>query len=80
MMSPGPVEESGKVASALVDSLKTSPITLALVVFNLVFVIVVYLGARDVRTSFDKTTTTLLAQQEKMEQMLFNCTPIEHQR
>jgi hypothetical protein len=37
-MNPGPVEEVGKTATALVDSLKSTPVILALVVFNIIYV------------------------------------------
>jgi len=39
-MNPGPVEEGGKVATSIIDSLKTSPMILALVVFNVLYMII----------------------------------------
>lgn len=41
-MSPGPVEEASKVASGVVDSLKAQPISLALIVLNVIFLCVGY--------------------------------------
>jgi hypothetical protein len=40
-MNPGPVEEGAKVASNVVEGLKSQPLSLALIVVNLVFVLFV---------------------------------------
>jgi len=37
-MSPGPVEEAGSTARVLVTSLASTPVVLALVVFNLFYI------------------------------------------
>jgi hypothetical protein len=37
-MSPGPVEEAGSTARSLIESLSSSPVILALVVFNLFYI------------------------------------------
>ena len=37
-MAPGAVEEGAKVASSVVEGLRTQPLSLALIVVNLVFV------------------------------------------
>lgn len=42
-MNPGLAEESGKVAVSVVDSLKSQPISLALIVLNVIFLITGYL-------------------------------------
>lgn len=42
-MNPGPAEEAGKVVSGVVDSLKAQPISLALIVLNVIFLCVGYL-------------------------------------
>lgn len=42
-MSPGAAEEAGKVATNVVDSLKAQPVSLALIVLNVIFLIVGYL-------------------------------------
>lgn len=41
-MNPGPVEEVGHVATSVVDSLKSQPISLALIVLNVIFLITGY--------------------------------------
>lgn len=42
-MTPGPVEETAKVADHIVDSLKHQPISLALILLNVIFLVVGYL-------------------------------------
>lgn len=42
-MNPGLSEEAGKVATSVVDSLRGHPISLALIVLNVIFLIVGYL-------------------------------------
>ena len=37
-MNPGAVEEGAKVATGLIDGLKSQPLSLALIVMNIVFV------------------------------------------
>ena len=38
-MSPGPVEEGAKVATTVVEGLKSQPLSLALIVTNLIFIV-----------------------------------------
>lgn len=68
-------EEGGKVATTLVESLKSSPLTLALVVFNIMFIVVIYLGTRDQRIHQEAFQNKLFEQQNKTMEMLYNCTP-----
>lgn len=42
-MNPGLSEEAGKVATTVVESLRSQPISLALIVLNVIFLIVGYL-------------------------------------
>lgn len=75
-MNPGnPVEEGGETARTLISSMKDSPMTLALVVFNLIFIVVIYLGTKDNRAAIDHLMTTMLAQEAHTADMLYNCTP-----
>ena len=63
-MTPGPGEEVGKTARTIVDAMHDSPITLALLVINLVFVGVVAWGSYQER-----------GYREKVSEMLYHCTP-----
>jgi hypothetical protein len=38
MMNPGPIEEAGKVATSVVESFKSQPLMLALVVLQVVII------------------------------------------
>ena len=79
-MNPGLSEEGGKVATSIVENLKTSPITLALVLFNIAFVVVVYLATRDQRARTEAFQARLFEQQTKVMEMLYNCTPQDKER
>jgi len=74
-MNPGIGEEGGKVATSLISNLHDSPLTLALVVFNLLFVTVIFLSVRDQRSSTERFQEKLFEQQSKTMEMLYNCTP-----
>jgi hypothetical protein len=62
-----------KVASGVVDALKASPILLALVVFNALFVGVVYFAGKDNRARQAEMVNALLENQAKMQEMLGRC-------
>jgi hypothetical protein len=68
-------EEAGQTARSLVSALKESPITLASVVFNVVFLIVVFLAVRDNRAHLEEFQNRLFDQQKDTMEKLYNCTP-----
>jgi len=75
-MNPGSIEEEGgETARSLISGMKDSPLTLALVLFNLAFIGIVGYGSfkeREWRTEiFDR----MAAAQAKYADMLYNCTP-----
>jgi hypothetical protein len=74
-MTPGPVEEGGKTVRKLIGNLHESPLTLALVLFNLIFVLVIFLGVRDNRARQETFQNKLFEQQNRSMEMLYNCTP-----
>lgn len=78
-MNPGVGEEAGKTARGLIDSLKDSPMMLAMVAFNLVFMVIIFLIIKQNRDSEEKFQTALFAQQTKTMEMLYNCTPTPKQ-
>jgi hypothetical protein len=71
----GAVEEGGKVAVSVVDAMKSQPMTLALIVINLVFLAAVGWGTMKAREGFLDTIKVLIEKQDKTAQMLYNCTP-----
>jgi hypothetical protein len=85
-MNPGLPEEGAKVATGLIDALKQSPMTLAMVVFNLVFIVIVYYGINqarsasnemflEIRNTDSKLIAQLTEQQTKTAELLYRCTP-----
>jgi hypothetical protein len=74
-MNPGIQEEAGQTVRTLVGSLKDSPITLALVLFNLIFILVIYFATRENRAAMDRTMTEMLKQNAHMVDLLAKCSP-----
>jgi uncharacterized membrane protein affecting hemolysin expression len=74
-MNPGVTEEGGEVAKSLISNLKDSPVTLALVLFNVVFLVVIFFSMRDQRNRTEQFQDRLFDQQSKTMEMLYNCTP-----
>jgi hypothetical protein len=68
-------EEAGNTARSVITTLKDNPLTLALVVFNVIFVIVIFLSLKDERKYWAEFQNKLFAQQEKFAEMLYNCQP-----
>jgi hypothetical protein len=71
----GPAEEGAKVAVSVVESLKTQPLILALVLFNALFMGAVAWGTAKAREDFTKTIQLLIEKQDKTAEMLYRCTP-----
>lgn len=71
----GAVEEGGKVATSVIESLKSQPLILALVVFNCLFMGAVFWGTKAAREDFTKTIQLMIEKQDKVSQMLYNCVP-----
>lgn len=59
-MNPGPSEEVGKVATSVVEGLRSTPLVLALIVFNIIFMIAVYLSNRDERGYTERVMAKML--------------------
>jgi hypothetical protein len=66
-MNPGPIDEGAKIAGGVVEALKREPVSLALVVLNLLFLLVFYGVFREISASAERRDT-LLAELAK------NCT------
>ena len=74
-MTPGPVEESGKTVRKLIDNMHDSPLTLALVLFNIIFLAIVYYSVQQNRDRWESFQNKMFEQQNKTMEMLYNCTP-----
>lgn len=59
-MNPGPSEEVGKVATAIVDSLRSQPLMLTIILFNIFFLVVIYFGVTNQRAQTHEIMKLLL--------------------
>lgn len=71
----GPVEEAGKVVSSVVEGLRSTPLILAMIVFNIIFIIGVYFSNTNERAYTERIMGLLIAQEVDMAKMLNACTP-----
>lgn len=71
----GPAEEGAKVAVSVVDAMKSQPMTLALIIINLIFLGAVGWGTMKAREGFLDTIKVLIEKQDRTAQLLYNCTP-----
>jgi len=69
-MSPGPVEEGAKVATSVVEGLKSQPLSLALIVVNLVFVLFVGWLAHEFN---ERTTNQYAVKDQLIAKLLDQC-------
>jgi hypothetical protein len=69
-MSPGPVEEGAKVATSVVEGLKSQPLSLALIVVNLVFVLFVGWLAHEFN---ERTTSQYAVKDQLIAKLLDQC-------
>lgn len=74
-MNPGPgvVEEGGKVATAIVSTFASQPLMLAVLVFNVVMMFLVFYSGKEFRALNDRVTTSLLEQHRDMVDLLSRC-------
>ena len=69
-----PIEEGAATARSLFESMRESPVTLALVVFNIVFLGIMYFSLSEERDSRNRLADYMVATNDKSAQMLYNCT------
>jgi hypothetical protein len=62
MMNPGPVEEVGQTARTLIQRLGDNPFTLALVVFNMFFIVATFFISKDTRQTNQEILQDVLKQ------------------
>jgi hypothetical protein len=58
-MAPGAVEEGAKVAGGVVDALRREPLSLALVVLNVLFLLMFYGVFREISASAERRDALL---------------------
>jgi hypothetical protein len=46
-VNPGPVEEAGQTARGIIDALRQQPMTLGLLVVNVLFMVLVFINVRE---------------------------------
>jgi hypothetical protein len=68
-------EEAAVTTRTLIEAFKQNPGMLALVVFNLIFIGVVFYISQATREANNKLITMLLEQHQETAKMLYNCTP-----
>ena len=68
------LEEGGKTARSLFESMRESPVTLALVIFNVVFLGVMYFSLAEERDSRNRLIDYMVQTNDKTATMLYNCT------
>lgn len=73
-MMAGPIEEGAATARSLFEVMRESPVTLALVVFNVVFLGVMYFSLSEERDSRNKLIDYMVSTNERTANMLYNCT------
>jgi hypothetical protein len=76
-MTPGPVEEAGKAAGVFMQIMKDQPLSLALVVMNVMllglFFYVIQTATHVRQTEMER----IYAAQEKTNQLLYQCVPAD---
>jgi len=72
-MNPGAVEEGGKVATSLIDALKSQPATLAMIVLNIIFIGAVLWDVKGARSEAHQVMQTLLDQNKAAQELLSRC-------
>lgn len=58
-INPGPIEEGAKVAGGVIEAMKREPISLALIVLNVLFLVVFYGLFREISASADRRDAIL---------------------
>jgi len=72
-MNPGPVEEVGKVAVGFMDSMKSQPLALALVVMNMALLVLFWLVFNEVSSHSREREKALFTEQKEVRALLAKC-------
>jgi hypothetical protein len=77
-VNPGLTEEGGKVITHAVDALKSQPVTLAMIIMNVIFVAAIFWGVRGTRDQQHMIMQALLEQHQEAQQLLAKCIVPSH--
>ena len=72
-MNPGPLEEGAKVAGSVVDALRREPLSLALVVMNVILLAFFFYIARQAVLTREREVKMIYENQKSMAEMLTKC-------
>jgi hypothetical protein len=72
-MNPGPVEEVGKVATGFIESMKSQPLALALVVMNFTLLVFFWWILDTVAKTAEKRQALVAAEQHEIRELLVKC-------
>lgn len=72
-MTPGPVEEAGKVAGTFMDIMRAQPLSLALVIMNLALLAFFWVILDRVDSHGRQRDAQLLADQKEIRELLSKC-------
>ena len=72
-MNPGLTEEGGKVISHTVDALKSQPVTLAMILMNVIFVAAIFWGVKGTREQMHEVMKSILEQNTQAQELLSKC-------
>jgi hypothetical protein len=79
-VNPGPVDEAGKVAGGIVDSLKNQPLSLALVLMNCVLLLYLFYEAHNTTAARLDAVKSVLEMQREVQQLLARCVVPDQRR
>lgn len=79
-MNPGPIEAGERVASGFMAIMKDQPLSLALVIMNLVLLLLFFYIAKVATENRRSEFQILQENQKEVNKLLFNCVPVERER
>jgi hypothetical protein len=71
----GPVDAGAQVAQGIIETMKNQPMTLALVLFNLLFAVLVFLGSKDFRANQLQLMSKMIEMSAASRQLLSRIIP-----
>lgn len=75
-MNPGPSEEVGKAAGLFFQIMKDQPLSLALVIMNILLLALFFYVTHIATSNRQREFEMVLAAQKEVQQLLFQCAPV----